>query len=91
VKCKFCLHGFCGGATRIREHIVTKCEATSEAFMRIKEKLLTVSDEKEEKKKQKSTEAEVDDASEVVSYRQAAEKWESDSDSDYTDEEDLMV
>ena len=64
VQCNFCSKKFCGGATRIRQHLVDKCESTSTAFLAVKEKLIQVTDEKEEAKQQKVAQKEVDASSE---------------------------
>ena len=64
VKCNYCGDSFAGGATRIRAHLIDKCACDSEAFCKIKEKLLAKQDGKDDAKRQKKAEAETDAAAE---------------------------
>ena len=54
LRCKNCNETFCGGATRIRSHIIDKCKCESEEFLKLKEKMIKEHDNKEEAKKQKT-------------------------------------
>ena len=46
VECNFCGVKFCGGATRIKEHLCDKCTDDSPEFLALKESLLGVKGEK---------------------------------------------
>ena len=74
VQCKNCDKKFCGGATRIREHITGggAIEATH-ARVYVHEAL------------------HLQGKLQAAGYKQAIEKWDSDSDSDASDDEDLKV
>ena len=62
VQCTFCQHVFVGGATRIRDHICDKCTCGTNAFMQVKEKLLTERADSAAKKAKKTVERDVDEA-----------------------------
>ena len=71
LKCLNCGATFCGGATRIREHItglgsITACTCETNAFLDFKQKMLEALTDKQETKKQKFAEAEVDSASDAA-------------------------
>lgn len=59
LKCKNCSATFCGGATRIVQHIVEKCSGSTHLFLALKEELLGTTDEKAQAKRQKTSEEEV--------------------------------
>ena len=40
--CNNCGKGFCGGATRIRAHVLDDCTATDDAFLKLKEEMLAL-------------------------------------------------
>jgi hypothetical protein len=64
LQCKNCGEKFCGGATRIREHICNKCNCETSAFLDLKQKCLAETEADVVTKKQKVAEKEVDEASE---------------------------
>jgi predicted nucleic acid-binding Zn-ribbon protein len=64
VECTYCGHTFCGGATRIEEHLINKCTCESNAFLEMKEKLMQKKEVKDEKKAHKTAVEEVNTASE---------------------------
>ena len=66
VKCKQCDMKFSAGLTRVTEHItgmgcITCCPCEDDWFLTLKQKLVEESVDKHEKKKQKTTETEVDE------------------------------
>lgn len=68
VQCINCNKTFCGGATRIGEHItgvgsIAACTCETESFLELKQKLIDKKDEDAGKKTQKAAEREVEDAS----------------------------
>eukprot|EP00966_Prymnesium_polylepis_P305402 7057197-Prymnesium_polylepis.1 len=65
VKCNNCGKEFCGGSTRVEQHILDQCACESEAFLTMKDKLLKKRDEKDELKKQKVTVNEMNAVSEM--------------------------
>ena len=69
LQCLNCGEKFCGGATRIRDHItgmgnIKACQCETDAFLALKQKKVEEATDKSEKKKQKTAEHEVDEASE---------------------------
>lgn len=58
--CNHCRKVFCGGVTRIKQHIMEHCNATTEAFLDFKQKMLNTSDDAPERKRQKAVESELD-------------------------------
>jgi len=60
--CNNCGKGFCGGATRVKEHILHTCTCETTAFLDLKQKLVEGDAASEAKKVQKVAEQEVDDA-----------------------------
>ena len=77
--CNNCGKGFCGGSTRIKEHIINVCTCEIAAFLDLKQRLVEGDAASEANKLQKA------------GYKQVAEKWDSDSDSDQSDAFDLMI
>lgn len=65
LSCKNCGANFCGGATRITQHVIEKCSADSPEFLALKEKLLDRNGAFHNMKRQRATEAEVSDAAAV--------------------------
>ena len=68
VQCNHCDKKFCGGATRIREHItgggvIEACTSDTDAFMALKEKCMEKKEVSDTSKKQKAAEKAVDQAS----------------------------
>ena len=59
VRCKFCFKEFSGGATRIRERIISKCTSETEQFCTLKDMLLGNTDAAESAKRQKTSEEEM--------------------------------
>ena len=66
MQCKFCLHKFSGGATRIREHICTKCTCATPAFLQLKQQLQGEQLESQAKKLQKQAVDDVDEAADMA-------------------------
>ena len=62
LKCINCSKAFCGGANRIKEHILNTCPCETDAFCELKQKLLTSEVASKETKKQRVAEMEVNDA-----------------------------
>ena len=71
LQCLNCGATFCGGATRIREHVtgdgvsITACACESDSFLDMKQKLIEKAEVKEGAKKQKVAEAAVDAAADA--------------------------
>ena len=70
VECKSCGKVFCGGVTRIEEHItgqgvISACPCDTDTFLDLKHKLMDKSDASASKKRQKEGEAAVEAAAEA--------------------------
>ena len=68
LKCNNCGRNFCGGETRIKEHItgtgvIGACDCETDAFLDLKQKMLEEAEDKADSKRQKVAECEVDAAS----------------------------
>ena len=75
-----------GGATRIAEHIIKDCACSTTALQELRGKLVAEKAEKDDRTKRKTAIAE------DAGYKAPVEKWDSDSDSDKSDDEaDLAV
>ena len=59
VQCNYCSLKFCGGATRIKEHLLFRCSSTSADFLELKESLFATSSADGETKRLKMAEEEV--------------------------------
>ncbi|KAL1519913.1 hypothetical protein AB1Y20_023402 [Prymnesium parvum] len=59
VECLHCEAAFCGGATRIKEHILNKCACESDAFCVLKMELLKEAATEDKQTKQKTAQKEV--------------------------------
>ena len=65
LQCNHCGKEFCGGASRIKDHIIEACTCETNAFLDLKQKLIEAKDEAKDAKQQKLASAEVDAASEL--------------------------
>ena len=74
VECKNCSKKFCGGSTRIREHIIGTgviecCPCVTDSFLDLKQSLLEKTVEAVDAKRQKISTIAVDEASEEKPHR----------------------
>ena len=65
LKCNYCGHTYCGGATRIKNHIINVCTCDTEEFCELKEKITNEQEDKQADASRKVAAREADAQSEL--------------------------
>lgn len=72
VECIHCAHQFSGGVSRIKLHITEQCLSNTATFLGVKEKVKAIAEADKAKKRQKTTDAQLDVVSEMDSSHSAS-------------------